>query len=165
MSIPCWSYNIPLNGRLLFYLTRFFDLQACLSVSRKTLLQIYASCPKHSVRLSHMACPCRPWAPPFSERQNWCVTRDSKPPALRGEGCPLEPWSPCQGEGGVWHLGWMNTPFSGQHSCQEKVETPGNRGCRNLAFTPSAPSTTLPTFCSYTFSWVRWAQGHPHETA
>lgn len=24
--IPCWSYNIPLAGRSLFYSTRFFDL-------------------------------------------------------------------------------------------------------------------------------------------
>lgn len=95
---------------------------------RKELLQICVICLKHNFRLY----PTPAQTPSFTETCDWGVMLEKQPSSLALWGCGSSsllraPRPHLLGEGGVLHLGWMNSRFSGQYSSWEKVETSGKR--------------------------------------
>lgn len=148
--IPCWSYNIPLTGRSLFYSTRFFDLSRLPLCVQKDIVADLCQLPQTQcqgfphARLRRSA---------LGEAELGCGWRQQVLLPCVWAAC-LEAWGPhLLQEGRVPHLGWMNTSFSERCSSPEELETPGKIGCRgrgrNVVSGPCPHGTSQLLLCVF----------------
>ena len=179
-SLKFFEYAIPIGYIILHWMEVYILFNPILSSFKPASLYSEMNCCRFVLSASNTisgfthACPN---AFTHGNLELRCDARGSRPPAGRWRlwfQLPAKSSRPhLLGEGGVWHLDWMNARFSGQHSSWMKAETPGKsesteRGGRRMAeraeemrkcsassvpsglsaFTSNFPRTSLPTFCS-----------------